>query len=151
MDRFWSKVKKGDPDECWEWQASLRNGYGQLYWQVRGKPQLAHRIAYQLTHGSIPEGQVVRHSCDNKCCCNPAHLELGSQGDNVRDGVRRNLAGVAKLTTEQVKEIRDCLVRSEKPYGLNKRLAEQYGVHVTTIERIKAGKMWKYREAEPSI
>ena len=151
MDRFWSKVDKRSPDECWEWTASTRgnNGYGQF--GLDGKNESAHRVAYMLTFGEIPEGQVVRHKCDNKTCCNPEHLEIGSQGDNVRDGVRRDLSGVATLSTEQVREIRKKLGAATKVYGLNKRLAGEYGVHVTTIERIKSGKMWRYREAEPSI
>ena len=58
-------------------------GYGSF--SVDGKSCPAHRVAFELTHGPIPEGQVVRHKCDVPGCCNPAHLELGTSADNNRD------------------------------------------------------------------
>jgi transposase len=85
---FWDRVAKAGPDECWEWQtASHPAGYGQI--TVDGCKVYAHRRAYELVKGPIPTGAVVRHTCDNPPCCNPAHLLVGSVADNVRDAVER--------------------------------------------------------------
>jgi hypothetical protein len=68
---------------CWEYQGPRRkDGYGFYNW---GNDKLAHRIAYRLACGEIPKGMVVMHTCDNPPCCNPAHLKLGTKGDNNRD------------------------------------------------------------------
>lgn len=82
--RFWPKVKIGAPDECWLWQAKAQlRGYGNICgW---GRPQYAHRIAYALGKGDIPEGAHVLHKCDVPLCCNPDHLFLGDQAINMKD------------------------------------------------------------------
>jgi hypothetical protein len=86
MERFWSKVAKGD--ECWVWTAYLdERGYGRV--GFNGKVQYAHRVAYQLEVGPIPEGAHILHSCDNPPCVNPAHLRAGTRSDNMRDKVAR--------------------------------------------------------------
>ena len=83
MERFWSKVDKRSPDECWEWTASRGScGYGQSWWAPAKRAVGTHRIAYLLTHGSIPNGLQVAHTCHNKLCCNPAHLVAQSSADN---------------------------------------------------------------------
>lgn len=70
--------------ECEEWQGPRsRAGYGRV---GRG---YAHRVAYERLHGPIPAGMVVRHRCDNPPCVNPAHLELGTHADNMRDMAAR--------------------------------------------------------------
>lgn len=86
-NRFWSKVKKGDG--CWEWTAAVdRGGYGNF--GIDGRTMGAHRVAWTLANNrEIPEGLCVCHSCDNRACCNPAHLWLGTQLDNVRDMVEK--------------------------------------------------------------
>lgn len=70
-------------DECWPWMLSLSAGTG--YGSAGKHGPSAHRRAYMLTYGSIPVGMYVLHRCDNPPCCNPAHLVLGSQADNMRD------------------------------------------------------------------
>jgi len=72
-ERFWEKVKKC-PDGCWDWTAYSYNGWG--YFNVDRVPQLAHRVAYELTNGTLPEGTKVKHTCNNDLCCNPEHLYL---------------------------------------------------------------------------
>lgn len=84
---FLAQVAVGDPDECWEWQGSRSNlGYGAV--AVRGTgygPTGAHRVAYGIANGGIPDGMYVCHSCDNPPCCNPNHLFVGTHRDNMRD------------------------------------------------------------------
>lgn len=83
QDRFWPKVNVGAPDECWLWQAARCRGYGQI--MAWGRPQPAHRIAYALGKGDVPEGAHVLHKCDVPLCCNPDHLFLGDQAINMKD------------------------------------------------------------------
>lgn len=84
QDRFWPKIKVAGPDECWLWQAKSRlREYGQF--RAWGRPQYAHRIAYALGKGDLPEGAFVLHRCDTPLCCNPNHLFLGDQAANMRD------------------------------------------------------------------
>lgn len=75
------------PAGCWEWQRSKDNvGYG-TFKDVTRKTHKLHRLMYQLYKGSIPEGMLVCHTCDNPACCNPDHLWVGTQKDNIRDCV----------------------------------------------------------------
>lgn len=86
MERFWSKVEKADG--CWLWVAHRDHlGYGSF--GLNGKVHRAHRVAYMLTAGPIPEGAHILHSCDNPSCVNPAHLRAGTRSDNMRDKVAR--------------------------------------------------------------
>ena len=84
MERFWSKVKKGSPNECWEWTAAKNNkGYGKF--KFEGKMRKAHRISWQLHYGPVQNELHVLHTCDNPSCVNPNHLWLGSNSDNHKD------------------------------------------------------------------
>lgn len=85
-DRFWAKVRKSDG--CWPWIKS-RQPYGYGRFNYQGKQVQAHRVAWILTNGPIPDDLCVLHSCDNPPCCNPDHLFLGTKGDNNRDCIRK--------------------------------------------------------------
>jgi len=89
IERFWKKVDKRSPDECWEWKGwrTGRNGYGQFI--IQGHRFRAHRVAWELSTGISPNGLLVCHHCDNKPCCNPSHLFLGTVSDNARDMVKK--------------------------------------------------------------
>ncbi len=92
-DRFWAKVDKSG--ECWLWTGarSGRNRYG--YFGLGGKRDgiaRAHRVAYELTIGSIPDGMVVCHKCDTPHCVNPSHLFVGTPKDNTEDMLRKGRA-----------------------------------------------------------
>jgi HNH endonuclease len=83
--RFWIRVQRGAPDECWPWLGVLQTwGYGAFTSPVG---QSAHRFAYFDTKGPIPPDRHVLHSCHNRRCVNPAHLRLGTAADNMHDMV----------------------------------------------------------------
>ena len=91
-DRLWGRVDTGgEADDCWEWTgARTALGYG----RIKGDrcTVQTHRLAYELTYGPIPDGLFVMHSCDNPPCCNPAHLAVGTNADNVHDSMRKGRA-----------------------------------------------------------
>ena len=102
------------PDGCWEWQRCRTRGYGDA--QVGAKHMRAHRVAWSIFNGPIPHGMCVLHRCDNPPCCNPKHLFVGTQADNMRDMNAKghltipNLRGDdlqhSKLTSDLVRMIR---------------------------------------------
>lgn len=143
-EKFWRQVRRGSPNECWEWQGPLQcKGYGQL--SVLGKSWRAHRYAMFLTHGSIPADKVVMHACDNRRCCNPNHLSLGTQLENIADqdrkgGIHRAHGarhGRAKLNEDLVRQIR----ASSRP---DSEWARELGVYATTINAARVGKKWRH-------
>lgn len=86
--RFWSNVTPSHEPDCWLWQGVHdRRGYGRVH--VLGRQHGAHRIAWRLTCGPIPQGLGVLHKCDVPACCNPAHLFLGTQRDNMQDAAAK--------------------------------------------------------------
>lgn len=82
---FWKNVDMRGEDECWEWKGSKTGpkGYGEI--SMGRKLWRTHRLSYFLTHGEIPEGKMICHSCDNPPCCNPKHLFAGTALDNALD------------------------------------------------------------------
>lgn len=82
-DRFWEKVDRRGEDDCWLWTGALQKGYGHML-GVRGKSLRAHRVAYELLVGRIPDGCELDHLCRNPKCVNPAHLEPVSHAENIR-------------------------------------------------------------------
>ena len=85
--RFWASVEPG-PNGCWIWQRGRYSHRGKLTYgqtMLAGRRTGAHRVAWTLTHGPIPNGLDVLHSCDNPPCVNPAHLRVGTHRGNIRE------------------------------------------------------------------
>lgn len=140
--RFWSKVdRSGGPDACWEWQAGRRpGGYGSFGVQIDEwrTMALAHRVAWELTNGPIPDGLWVLHRCDNPPCCNPAHLFLGTPKDNTQDAVYKGRMG--KLTAGQVIEMRELAAEGLTVYDL----AERFRVTPAAVGQIVRGQSYSH-------
>lgn len=146
---FWSKVRK--TDKCWFWDGARQHDprhpnhrYGRFL--VNGSNKRAHRIAWLLIHGYIPNGKLVLHSCDVPPCVNPAHLYLGDYSDNMRDAFargRRSNSGEhnpkARLTWGQVAQIRNLLSCGKT----TKELAIKFGMSMGQIRDIRSGERWK--------
>ena len=145
QERFEAKFEKRGSSDCWEWTASRRkDGYGQF--NIAGRIQLAHRIAYQLYVGEIPEGMCILHHFDNPSCVNPSHLFLGTQADNMIDCMNKDRGfhpvgekhWNAKLTGEQVGVIR----QMSSDGARNVDLVKLFGVSKQTISAIIHGQNW---------
>lgn len=86
--RFWSKVSVRGEDDCWEWQGNKNHGgYGMVKRRALGGSLMAHRAAYEIVNGPIPDGLVIDHLCRNRTCQNPKHLEAVTQKVNLHRGV----------------------------------------------------------------
>lgn len=137
--RFWSKVEIDGPDQCWPWVAGLRTtGYGAFRWH--GRNVAASRVAWELTNGAIPRDLCVLHRCDNRRCCNPSHLFLGTHLDNIADRVAKGrskgaLPGTANhlaVLTEQT--LLDAQTRWAAGESMS-AIARDLGVNRSTIHR----------------
>lgn len=143
---FWARVERRGPDECWPWIGSLtKHGYGSL--GFAGKVTRAHRAAWILTNGDPGELHIL-HTCDNRKCCNPAHLYAGTHDDNVADMVQRRRRkgigageknGRAKLTQEQAENIRQ--IYALEQYS-QEQIGEIFGVSQHAISKIVRNKRY---------
>lgn len=145
---FWKNVDIKAASECWNWKLHLfPSGYGEA--SMGHKPWRAHRLAWFFTHGDIPEDLYVLHHCDNRACCNPMHLYLGTPSDNMRDKTDRgrcntkrgSLRKDAILNEQQVRDIK--VAAQGRKRGFNREIAQKYGVHPTTISAIINNRNWR--------
>lgn len=155
-EAFWRRVVRGKPSACWPWLgATGKAGHGRTLWQDRHHS--AHRVAYELTYGPVPDGLQVCHRCDNAPCCNPQHLYLDTPAGNNADmwarGRGRSGPQIdpsclprgerhpnAKLTTAAVLRI-----RVQAAAGVRHRdLADTYGVSNGAIGAVVSRRLWRH-------
>jgi hypothetical protein len=140
--RFWEKVVRAGPDECWDWRGTTNAaGYGRMRTGPRGASvvESAHRISLELALGRPLTGDALHH-CDRPSCVNPAHLYEGSQADNTRDRDVRERMAHRKLTAEDVR-----LMRGLRARGWSfQKIADGFGVNLATCHAAVTGKAWKH-------
>lgn len=156
-EKFWTKVNIQEPDDCWEWIAArneARGCYGVL--GINGKTKRAHRVAFELIFGPIPEGKQICHDCDNPPCCNPNHLFLCTQLENIQDAITKGRLidpprldqegennNNSKLTKAEVLRIRRLYSTGLlSQYGL----AKKFNTHQSHISLIVRRKIWRHVE-----
>lgn len=139
MEHFMKFVIQDEQTGCWLWNGGKTpNGYGH-YYTPNGKHSggLAHRVSYTLFKGKIPEGQIIRHTCRNKCV-NPEHLELGTYKDNADDRLRDGISykgaknPACKYTEDQIRDIRKRYSEGETQTSISKLLGIRQG-HISDI------------------
>ncbi len=151
--RLWSKAKRSETG-CLDWQGRLdKDGYGKFMISlprlIKNKQEQcamrAHRLAYELTHGPIPSGLLVLHSCDNPRCVEPSHLTAGTQLQNRRDAVARGRVPAgekhsqAKLTEEQAREV----IRLRQEGADVKEIAAAFGIATVTVYQVGRN-IWRH-------
>jgi hypothetical protein len=148
-ERFYAKVSKIPTEAgCLDWKAyrNANNGYG--YFKVNGITVLAHRFAWELVNGPVPDGLFCLHKCDRRSCCNPAHLFLGTHDDNAHDrktkGRNGNHKGTTngsvKLTETEILEMRSAKYTS----WTHLAIAEHFGIGSSQVGRILRREAWKH-------
>ena len=140
--RFWSKVDRSHgPDACWNWTTSVfSSGYGQF--KVIDRNLRSNRVAWELTHGPIPDGMSVLHRCDNRRCVNPAHLWLGTHKDNMRDMTEKERAATGDRNGSRLHP--DRLVRGDSHPARTHpetRQGERNGSARLTADQVRAIRM----------
>lgn len=147
-ERFWRKVRRGAPNECWPWiGARDRAGYGRVTQAGATTNLRAHRLALAYAGVAVPNDLCVLHACDNPPCCNPSHLRVGTYLDNAKDRSERGrgsqLRGervpTARLTADRVRAIREAA-------GLESQtaIARRFGIAQTTVSAIVTRKTWSH-------
>lgn len=147
-ERFWAKVRKGGPDECWPWLAGLDgHGYGAI---KDGRSVLvASRVAWMIHTGASempPRHLDVMHSCDNPPCVNPAHLSLGTRLQNMADAVSKGRQArgerlpQSKVTEAVVRAIRARLASGERV----RDVASALNVSKKIVIDVRRRRTWKH-------
>jgi hypothetical protein len=135
LDRFYSKIDSAGEGDCWLWMsARMPRGYGQFHagrnFDGKQDVRYAHRLMWELSNGrTLLPGEVVRHSCDNPPCCNPAHLLVGSRADNIADAQKQGkylVAADLRSAATKTRQLAADLVGA--PYGAIRKAADEHGV-----------------------
>jgi hypothetical protein len=160
-ERFWGKVAiTANNNFCWNWLGNIRNkrsGYGRF--SVKSSYFSSHRVSFFINTGLDPKEKLVMHSCDNRKCCNPNHLSLGTGLDNMRDMINKgrkvspkweegrkaknngSINGNAKLTESDVLKMRDEYIEGVTTYlYLSKKYKVSEEIARKAIKKIS----WKH-------
>lgn len=131
------------PSGCWEWQAYCNPaGYGQV--RIDSVLHLVHRYVFQYIHGAVESELVIMHTCDNPACCNPGHLALATQKQNVQDAVHKGRMnsgeanGMAKFSVADVLSIRQDYEAGKSQSAI----AREWGVNRSAIWKIVHKQHW---------
>lgn len=149
-ERLWEKVNIGGPDDCWPFEGKTRCGtnmeYGEI-WQD-GKNALVHRVAWEVTNGPIPEGLVVRHLCNNPICCNPNHLAVGTQKENIADRDRAGRANPVRGEKHPHSRYSDETIQAvREAAGKQQDIAKRFGMSRSYVSAIRLGTWRKAGDA----
>lgn len=142
VEEFWAScviVQRSLATPCWEW-SKCRNPGGYGGFNRFGRRKTTHRIAWELTHGKIPEGVSVCHHCDNPPCIRPDHLFLGTRSENAIDSVLKSRNHFTKLSPEDVREIR----RLAQVHTPRATLTSLFGISPIQVSRIIHGTRWAF-------
>ena len=151
--RMGEYVKVGSPDECWEWIAKARNakGYGHIS-AGRAFKFKAHRVAWALANGPIPDSGHVLHRCDNPSCCNPNHLFLGSKKENTHDMMAKGRMKKPPTHWGEAHHMAKfdlaTAIKISKDPRTARVIAEEYGVCTQTVYRLKRGETWREKSTK---
>lgn len=138
-ERFWSKVDKKGPEDCWQWKAAIRpDGYGTF--RYNKKMVAAHRLSWELTHNCSPGEMHVLHKCDNKKCVNTNHLFLGTRSDNMKDMVSKDRR---RIGPQLEKDVVLGIKRALKDGISVLKIAPFFGVSKGAVSDIKSGRRHK--------
>ena len=125
------------PDGCLEWTgAKTPTGYGVI--TVARQQHYTHRAVLEWKTGKSMKGLVTRHSCHNPSCCDPNHLEPGTQRENALDMMTSERSGKARITLEQARDIKLRLDDGQRPCNV----AREIGCSEATVRSIKSGRSW---------
>jgi len=143
MATFSMRFNRAGFNECWIWIGAVdkKIGYGRFSWNTN--TTTAHRFAYLVAHGSIPQGMLICHKCDNRICVNPNHLFAGTIKENNQDMWNKGRGRIktrANITPEQVIQIR----RMYKPFVMTyKMISEKLGVPYKSVDCALQKNKWK--------
>lgn len=144
-------MQGGDKDKCWEWQGKFHVGNGGEHrgvLTVGGVRKYAHRLAWELYNGRPLEAkEVVRHKCDNTKCCNPFHLIVGTQKDNVQDMLQRERTGHKHADVKKIMQLLEIGCTSEYITEYMKR-ERDVEIDASTVRRIKRRRYYRHIEWE---
>lgn len=139
-ERFWPKVDRRGATDCWLWTGYVFGslGYGGLH--LGGRPLYAHRIAWELANGAIPDGQWVLHSCDVPRCVNPAHLFLGTHTTNMQDAARKGRLSVPRPKAQAVTDAQIAEMHVLRAQGATLQvIADRFSVTKTYVSLVLRG------------